>query len=711
MCSASEIVEWNNSINQLMEEKDIIAFQRPTDLSHIRLIRKAKLMGKKTVQICDDLYLVPGVPDWNSGFRYYKDRQGFIKQSLREVDALDVTTPYLEKIYKDYNRKIGVLPNCLDVDLVDVTPAVPDLAAFNRQGQKVTHDFFEEQRLGKKFFLWGGSPTHERDLELVVSAMRRLVRSEDICLGLMGYVHRAFLEIIPQNQLFLFSLVPCAQYFMVYKAIRADFGLAPVVEVDFNKGKCITGDSRVSTDMGLVRIDQLSNNRTNDFIDYSCEGLVSTRDGSRRFSGFYSGGIQDCIKITTKCGYSITGSLTHKVLSENGWKRLSQFKIGDLVYLSHIESFVSKYVDIHYPLFMHKLFSSECLNTFTENAPSIRISEDWGRFLGYMVGDGTINGYNVMGISCSALDPDIIEDVSRLVASFGLHPKIIEKKDPRIRNEDGSVKIGLGRDVKFTSRPMVLFMQHIGLAGRKTKNLIVPECIFHSPKSVIREFLRGLFESDGTISKNLASIQFCTKHQQLAKDVQFLLLLFGIKSKLRIKTTKLEGWTNGRDYSYVVLNAKSTRIFNNEIGFISLRKSQRLQERCSMRMSNNVEEWDWTDEIVSIEPCKQDVFDISVPKGEQYIANGIVIHNSNLKSIELMCINVLPIMSDFVTYQGCSPRGFYAKNDEYSWFKTMRDAIHCEDYQDRITENKKFVDEHFDIKKNIVLWESFYGSL
>lgn len=226
---------WIHRIHEEMSLADIVLFQRPTDLSHIRLIRKAKEYGKKTVQVADDLYT--DVPEWNTGYEYYRTRKAIVEESLRIVDAIDVTTPALMEAFRPYNKDIVILPNSLDLELVDMVPPSDDFNVFGRDGKRLEVSQFWEMRSTKKFILWGGSPTHERDLELIVSAVRRLSRSEDVCFAFVGYVHRAMMEVVPKGRLFLFGLVPHSTYFSLYKGLKIDVGLAPVVENNFNKGK------------------------------------------------------------------------------------------------------------------------------------------------------------------------------------------------------------------------------------------------------------------------------------------------------------------------------------------------------------------------------------------------------------------------------------------------------------------------------------------
>lgn len=235
LMTSQEQVDWQKNIERVIEESDIICFQRPTSKESVELIKHAKARGKKTVQIADDNYL--DVPTWNNGHKYYNQRRQIIEETLTVVDALDVTVPYLKERYKKYNSFIEVLPNCHDKDILDSAPTLPQLAVFDGQGKRLHEDLFLEAKNNNKLIAWQGSPTHEKDLEVILTSVRRISRQERVIFAFIGYAHRALLEIIPKDRLFLFSLVPNTIYLSMMQTIKADIGIAPIADHPFNLGK------------------------------------------------------------------------------------------------------------------------------------------------------------------------------------------------------------------------------------------------------------------------------------------------------------------------------------------------------------------------------------------------------------------------------------------------------------------------------------------
>ena len=82
---------------------------------------------------------------------------------------------------------------------------------------------------------------------------------------------------------------------------------------------------------------------------------------------------------------------------------------------------------------------------------------------------------------------------------------------------------------------------------------------------------------------------------------------------------------------------------------------------------------------------------------------------SNLKMIEYMSLGVLPVVSDYVTYNENYHKSFLASpNDELGWIRALRQSVNCEDAKERTIANRKFVEENFDIAKTYKMWERFY---
>jgi intein/homing endonuclease len=106
-----------------------------------------------------------------------------------------------------------------------------------------------------------------------------------------------------------------------------------------------------------------------------------------------------------------------------------------------------------------------------------------------------------------------------------------------------------------------------------SKNKHIPESILSSSKEIVSSFLSGLFEGDG--GKGSSRIHYWTTSSLLAKQVQLLLLQYGIVSKSNVsKTTNPFNGLKAKDMTTISFwGYDNLNTFYNEIGFVSERKS------------------------------------------------------------------------------------------------------------------------------------------
>jgi hypothetical protein len=151
--------------------------------------------------------------------------------------------------------------------------------------------------------------------------------------------------------------------------------------------------------------------------------------------------------------------------------------------------------------------------------------------------------------------------------------------------------------------------------------ICVPRVILQSPETVVAAFLRGLFKinTDGVVL-------FVSASRQFVAEVQTLLLNFGIMSQIR----------PNHDMHVITLDGyESIRIFLNKIGFVN-EWEQDILRAIILRYQNNESQTEvvpdnthylW-DLVVGISDLRKHVYDLSVPDGEMFVANGITCHNS-----------------------------------------------------------------------------------
>ena len=127
-----------------------------------------------------------------------------------------------------------------------------------------------------------------------------------------------------------------------------------------------------------------------------------------------------------------------------------------------------------------------------------------------------------------------------------------------------------------------------------------------------------------------ANVKFFSKYESFVKDVQLLLLGFGITSR-RIHVEKKSG---NQKHNYMgnelSLRNAEAKLFKNEIGFLGQRKIARCKSWIYSEY-NKGKELKLEDEVISITSLGfNNVYDIEM-QGEPHVfdAQGILVHNCN----------------------------------------------------------------------------------
>lgn len=379
---------------------------------------------------------------------------------------------------------------------------------------------------------------------------------------------------------------------------------------DKNKGhreypNCVVADTRISSHGGISRIGD---------------------------NGKYYKGKNKVFKLVTSLGYSIETTAEHKFFTEsNRWVKLKRLQKGDKVCLLK-PTFNKKYqwveLDLGLPILKQKL----------------KIDEEFAEFIGIFMGDGSV--CKPPGTSVYVLSM-VFDKRDRDTAN-----KVEKKMEKMFGRKIGTRLTGTKRgclELRVASKYFGELFTSLELIERRNRGIKrkvhVPSYILNSPKSVVAAFLRGLFDADGFIAYPYPRVGFFSKYKQFIKDIQLLLLGFGITSRYSEREASLN------EYRYVArelaLRKAETRRFMRKIGFISKRKNSRWENRKATNKTKRIirnskgqfikgRGMDWNslkiklvDVIVSIEKTGlKKVYDMEVRPEHYYSANGLWIHNS-----------------------------------------------------------------------------------
>src|SRR6185437_1251555 len=166
----------------------------------------------------------------------------------------------------------------------------------------------------------------------------------------------------------------------------------------------------------------------------------------------------------------------------------------------------------------------------------------------------------------------------------------------------------------------------------------VPEIVWRGNEECVKGYLRGLFQSDGTVntsgnSRTSCSIRLASSQPSLLKDVQMLLANFGVfSSVLKRRAAGQRSLPDGKggkkahackaDYE-LIIDGESRERFMSEIGFLTDTKNQKYESWAQGKALHESQRF--TSRVAEILHCgREAVFDTTQPDHNAVIFNGIV---------------------------------------------------------------------------------------
>jgi ribonucleoside-diphosphate reductase alpha chain len=371
---------------------------------------------------------------------------------------------------------------------------------------------------------------------------------------------------------------------------------------------CVTGDTRLHTQYGLVRIGDL----------YASGAALETTVDSRALDGgrgtavraarpaFMTTREADVYRVITAEGYEINATEWHDFYTTRGKVKLKDLIEGDELLVQSGKG----------------QFGSEG-------------SAELGMLLGFITGDGHFTNRGQ-------------QQESAIVNFWGAERRLAPMLVSYINSLISGIAENTGRTYKVSAvavpsrnltfiRSVLLarVLEHYGFT-RKTK-LQVPEVVWRGNEDCVKAYLRALFQADGTVNvseKSLScSVRLASSHPRLLKEVQQLLTNFGIFCRIHqrrkagkrfLPNAKRENqeYNCRADYE-LIIDGESRDRFMNEIGFLLDYKNRRYRDWIQGKALRKTQRF--TARIVAIRHAgREAVYDTTQPDHNTVIFNGLV---------------------------------------------------------------------------------------
>lgn len=394
---------------------------------------------------------------------------------------------------------------------------------------------------------------------------------------------------------------------------------------------CLEGSSKVILEDGrIVDLESLGK----DHLE-KINVKMQNEDGSDVATVFHKYKKQKVIEITTETGKNVVGTYNHPLLTKNGWKRLDELKKDDeLRVVTHIPCDIKDYVPTN--------FKVVTKNAYHGKIPEV-VNEELASFMGFLTGDGWCrkSGYRLGFLVSQKEEAELLQPLLSMASNlFGIEPKMSQKGYP------GQMVMINGRqitrtmhvtNVEFDSKNIAEMFSFLKDGSRNRK---VPYVIFQSPNSVVASYLKWLFEADGTVfdtGRAKRAIQLKSTSIKLLRDVQLLLLRFGIHSRIIQHKT---------GNNLVIRRGPDIVNYTKHVGFASNAKAVKLNNlvKWALEIRRDRKHDEEYEKITEIRCHKdpRDVYDVEIPVSHKFIANGIVSHNTAKSEMLKFCARIAP---------------------------------------------------------------------
>lgn len=350
---------------------------------------------------------------------------------------------------------------------------------------------------------------------------------------------------------------------------------------------CVGGDTMIETDRGVMTAKEIY-----DSGDLS----IKFWDGSQFQKNSRLINLQKrAIRVKTKYGYELVGGETHRVMTDKGWKQLNELSLKDRVI-------------IEAPPIPEKGYNGR----------------DWARFLGYFISEGSNNKMNITFVNTKG---EVLDDIRRTIDNLGL-PRREYTRPAHIDERGWNCKESTQIIVNKSAMPKDI--RAFFLQRKKSWEKITPDVIWKANRQTVREYLRALFEGDGSVGILVQNrygkttqdvrVKYYTTSKQLAYETRYLLLKFGIMCGVSIKWTK--GGINKRlQYMLYMYGANSIK-FMDEIGFTCTEPDlTEVKKARRFKIKSDVP-------VLAIDHLgEEDLYDFTIENTHRYLSNGFMSHN------------------------------------------------------------------------------------
>ncbi|MGI8708336.1 MAG: LAGLIDADG family homing endonuclease [Actinomycetota bacterium] len=317
--------------------------------------------------------------------------------------------------------------------------------------------------------------------------------------------------------------------------------------------KCVTGETLLTTNEGLIRIKSLYEDEEPDTFRDEVIEVVST-DGPRKTDAFYYGGLRKVREVQLRSGHRVAGTENHRLLIAGGaeltWKTLAEIKPGDYV--------ATQYGSDMWADLPASLRSFEAVPSYGSQKKVClpqEMTEDLALLLGAFVAEGHITRSNWTLTITNSYDSVLMRMQEAFRDVFGV--------EGRITRQAGKCPALI-----VSSKTVVEFFDFLECGGRAS-NKRIPDAVLRSPRSMVLAFLSGLFLDAYVHVGRASKFGICVDSPKLLDDLQAVLTNLGVVHGRITKRNR----ENGKSYDEVYATGEHAQWLLTQVKFLEPHKA------------------------------------------------------------------------------------------------------------------------------------------
>ena len=371
-------------------------------------------------------------------------------------------------------------------------------------------------------------------------------------------------------------------------------------------GKCLSADAEITLgDGSVVTIEEVVRTRQGSLLTLG----QNLKFGWTRPSAYVDDGVKPVFRVTTRLGRTIKTTITHPFLTVRGWRKLGELSVGDRVAVPR-----------RMPVFGNEPMGADRVKLlaymlgdgnmtggmprFTNGNPRIR--DDFARavaeFGGLRLREESSGGTRTPSL-CVSADAEGIRrhrisfavalrralrssprSARRIAEQVGVSPasltnwcggKTVPDASTCRRLREALAEDGLDLDLTSVERArknapngLRRWLDEMGMWGSAAEEKFVPQDLFRVPREELALFLNRMFATDGwatLLSSGQARLGYSTVSERLARQMQHLLLRFGVVASLRARSVAYAG-ARRPAFQLDITDAASIRAFAEQVG-------------------------------------------------------------------------------------------------------------------------------------------------